>query len=605
MEEEKNTSAGIPGESEENTSAADDASDYYSGDDTDGDDFGDDTAEQPTEEVPDEPKRKRERKKIDKKTLKMVRNTAIAVCSFVLAVIIILFIAASALNPDNKVARNIWIGDVYVGGKTYTETLSAIENSDLMQNQQIMLKCGDDYYGFSGSDVEAYINPEETAKIAFNYGKSGHFFKDGFDGIRVLFAKLTLSPAADLNTDLLSQVLTRFGKDIYGELKQHSVEFNDTSAIVTPGTSGFDGDVSTALEEVEKAFKSAAYNPIKVTLKSAAPDDFTIETFDHVCYKDPVDAHFEVANNEVNIIPEENGRYLNKDEAKTYLSKIKEGGEKVSIPIYLSYPTVTAEMLKGKLFNATLASYSTNYGSSTANRAANVARAAKLINGTVLNVGEVFSFNGVVGPRTKENGFYPATEYVNGKSVEGIGGGTCQVSTTLYSAVLYADLNIVSRINHMMTIGYAPLGQDATVAYNSVDFKFKNSTDYPIKIQATANGSTLTVSIVGTAWEPAREVKLSHSTSKSGENTIVDSIRYVYSNGQLISTDKLGRSVYQPHKSNTESEQPARSTSTGTSRASATPAPVQQEESKPASSDTASEETDSGSTSKNLEEEEE
>ena len=149
-----------------------------------------------------------------------------------------------------------------------------------------------------------------------------------------------------------------------------------------------------------------------------------------------------------------------------------------------------------------------------------------------------------------ENGFYTAKEYVNGQSVDGIGGGTCQVSSTLYSAVLYADMGIVHRENHMMSVGYLPLGQDATVAYDSVDFKFKNTSDYPIKISAYTSGGKITVSILGTQWEPAREVKLKHSTSYSDGNTIVTSKREVYSNGQLISTDNLGTSKYAPHSLN-------------------------------------------------------
>ena len=158
-----------------------------------------------------------------------------------------------------------------------------------------------------------------------------------------------------------------------------------------------------------------------------------------------------------------------------------------------------------------------SYGGSTANRCANVARAASLINGKVIAPGDVFSFNDTVGHRTIENGFSTAKEYVDGKSVDGIGGGTCQVSSTLYSAVLYADLSIVERLNHMMTVGYIPLGQDATVSDGGVDFKFKNNTDYPIKVSAYTSGATITVSIIGTDWEPHREVKISSTSSTSGQ----------------------------------------------------------------------------------------
>ncbi|MGN0150490.1 MAG: VanW family protein, partial [Clostridia bacterium] len=205
--------------------------------------------------------------------------------------------------------------------------------------------------------------------------------------------------------------------------------------------------------------------------------------------------------------------------------------------------------LNSKLFANTMASYSTSYGSSTANRASNVARAASLINGKVLAPGEVFSFNSTVGKRTVANGFSTAPEYVNGKTVDGIGGGTCQVSSTLYNAVLYSDLDIVSRTNHMFTVSYVPNGQDATVADGGPDFKFKNNTDYPIKISAYTGGGKITVSIIGTDWEPKREVKINNSTSYSSNgDTLVRTTRTVYANGEVINTETLPSSTYKQHK---------------------------------------------------------
>ena len=290
------------------------------------------------------------------------------------------------------------------------------------------------------------------------------------------------------------------------------------------------------------------FNNIAVTFASAPPDEMTVESLDALVYKDPTDARYEVNGNDVNIVAGDTGRYINKDEAASVIGNVYEGCEPVTLPFYVSYPTVDENTLREKLFSATLSSYSTSYGGSTANRCANVARAASLINGKVIAPGDVFSFNDTVGHRTIENGFSTAKEYVDGKSVDGIGGGTCQVSSTLYSAVLYADLSIVERLNHMMTVGYIPLGQDATVSDGGVDFKFKNNTDYPIKVSAYTSGATITVSIIGTDWEPHREVKISSTSSTSGKNTVVRSTRYVYANGELISTDTLNTSTYMPHE---------------------------------------------------------
>ena len=314
------------------------------------------------------------------------------------------------------------------------------------------------------------------------------------------------------------------------------------------GQTGYNEDPSQAREELLAALGNEQFTNIHVNFASAPPDDMTVESFDALVYKDPVNARYEINGNTVDIVPGETGRFINKEEAAPLLQNVYEGCEPVKVPFYVSTPDVDAATLKEKLFETSLGSYSTSYGTSTANRCANIARAASLINGTVVAPGEVFSFNDTVGHRTKENGFYTAKEYVDGQSVDGIGGGTCQVSSTLYSAVLYADMNIVERLNHMMTVGYIPLGQDATVADGGVDFKFRNSSDYPVKVSAYTSGATITVSIIGTAWEPAREVKISNSSSQVGENTVVRSVRYVYSNGQLISTDTLNSSTYMPHK---------------------------------------------------------
>ena len=512
------------------------------------------------------------RKKEPSRIWKKIRKWFIIAVSVIVAAAVALFVIALLLRPSDKVAKNIWIGNLNVSGLTYEETLASVQASDLMSAHQIRLRCNGKDYLFNGADIASSANPEETAKLAYNFGKSGNILVDGINSIKAMFSKQVLLPAADLNTEMLAVVLDRFGKDIYGELKQHSIEYEGTTGTVIPGKTGFDGDVSKAIEEVQKALKSSDYEVINVTLKSAPPYDFTIESFDNLCYKDPVDAYYKIENNTVEVVPEQFGRYINKAEVEPVLPLIKEGAEPVKIPVYISNPSVTAETLKAKLFADTLGSYSTYFGGG--NRGSNVARAASLINGKVLAPGEIFSFNDTVGRRTRANGFLTAKEYVNGQSVDGIGGGTCQVSTTLYSATLYADMNIVERECHMMTIAYAPLGQDATVADGSIDFKFRNSSDYPVKIVATTSGGKITVSIVGTSWEPKREVKLSHSTSHSNGNTIVSSTRYVYANGELISTDRLSGSFYRPHSTAaTSTPSSSSSGSSSSSQSSATTAP--------------------------------
>ena len=159
---------------------------------------------------------------------------------------------------------------------------------------------------------------------------------------------------------------------------------------------------------------------------------------------------------------------------------------------------VTKEVLDRALFRDVLASASTSLNTGNTDRTNNVTLAAQYINGTILNPGEEFSYNDVVGPRTTERGFKAAGAYSNGKLIDEVGGGVCQPSSTLYMAVLRADLEVTERSNHSLTVAYTPLGEDATVSYGSLDFKFKNDTDYPIKLVTVREGSQMKVTIRGT-----------------------------------------------------------------------------------------------------------
>lgn len=489
----------------------------------------------------------KEKRKAFLKKLKIPCITAVGVilCAF----IVLFFIARSTITENGIIMKNVYIETLDVGGRTYNDTVSAINNAHLLQDTEFTLACDGKSYTIKCSDVGMAPIPEDTAKLAVNYCHSGNFILDGINAMGLIFSKHVILPSANVDTAILDEKINELGKIAVGELVQHYIELGDDGMVTLfSGKTGYNGDPSTAREAILKSIKNSDYSDIKVSFVTSPPEDITIDSFDAMVHKDPVEATFEVKDNQVSVVSADTGRYINREEAEPLIANFREGSAPVKVPFYVSQPTRTNEMLEGKLFSGTLASFSTYYGSSTSNRKANVARAASLINGKILGPGEVFSFNGTVGHRTTANGFYTAKEYLNGKSVDGIGGGTCQVSSTLYSAVLYADMSIVERLNHMMSVGYIPLGQDATVSDGGVDFKFKNSSEYPVKIVTSANGSTITVSIIGTPWEPKREVKISNSSSQSGKNTIVHSTRYVYSNGELISTDKLNSSTYMPHE---------------------------------------------------------
>lgn len=154
------------------------------------------------------------------------------------------------------------------------------------------------------------------------------------------------------------------------------------------------------------------------------------------------------------------------------------------------------------LCNTVLGTYSTSYASSSSNRRKNVQNGASRINGTVLYPGEEFSASKTMGPFDESTGYALAGSYLNGKTVESFGGGVCQVSTTLYNALLLSELEITQRYNHSMTVSYVKPSMDAAISGTSKDLRFKNNTDAPIYIEANASGGRLTFNIWGHETRP-------------------------------------------------------------------------------------------------------
>ncbi|PRX26188.1 surface rod structure-forming protein G [Orenia metallireducens] len=144
-----------------------------------------------------------------------------------------------------------------------------------------------------------------------------------------------------------------------------------------------------------------------------------------------------------------------------------------------------------------ISTYTTYFDKGEMNRYKNIAISSKKINGQLIMPGEIFSFNEVVGPRTKDAGYKEAIEIINGEFVQGIGGGICQVSSTLYNSVLLANLEIIERDNHSRPVSYIPMGRGATVYYNYIDFKFRNNSDSPIIIIAKIVKNKLTITVLG------------------------------------------------------------------------------------------------------------
>lgn len=211
------------------------------------------------------------------------------------------------------------------------------------------------------------------------------------------------------------------------------------------------------------------------------------------------DASISVDGNNITVKPGTEGKTINLEILDQKLKENINGeinsDDKVEVDVETTKPRVTKEELSK--IKGVMGTFSTNYSTSAPGRCNNIEIATKALSGTIVMPGETFSFNDVVGPRTVERGYQEAGTYVGNKVEPGIGGGICQVSTTLYRAAMKANLRSTERTNHSMVVGYAQPGLDATVSYGYLDYKFKNVYDFPIYIKGTTVGKVVTYTIYG------------------------------------------------------------------------------------------------------------
>lgn len=255
------------------------------------------------------------------------------------------------------------------------------------------------------------------------------------------------------------------------------------------------------------------------------------------------------------ITEEKDGVVFNYEEsAKLLTEKLTDWADRASFKIDMVTQVEKAKYTKEMMEKVTdkIGTFSTSYSSSGWGRKKNVKAGASFINGNVIYPGETFSVHDVVTPFTYERGYDMAGSYLNGETVESMGGGICQVSTTLYNAVLRAELEIVERHEHSMTVGYVQLSADAAIAGTYKDFKLKNNTETPIYIEGNANGSTLTFTIWGEETRPANRtisfVNEVLSTTEPTEQeekdpTLEEGVRKVISKGHTGYKTKLWKIV--------------------------------------------------------------
>lgn len=228
----------------------------------------------------------------------------------------------------------------------------------------------------------------------------------------------------------------------------------------------------------------------------------------------PVDAQFKVGGGTVTIVPSRDGVGIDVESLATEMTRVltTEESRTVQLRTQRIEPELTTERAEQMGIEERIATYTTTFLSTNKPRVSNIHTLAKALDGTLVGPGETFSFNGTIGPRTAAKGYQEAPAIIGGRLVPSLGGGICQVATTLFNTVFESGLPVVERRNHSFYISSYPKGRDATVSWGGVDFKFKNDTERWIYIATAFSNSSVTISLYGT--DPGYSV-----TSMTGDFT--------------------------------------------------------------------------------------
>ena len=409
------------------------------------------------------------------------------------------------VGTGSAVLPNVELGGISVGGMSQEQAQTTVEEQvgAHMNQTAVQLRCGDWSGEYTGGAV---VDGAASAEQAMAQGRES-FPLQGFAYLRSLLGganrldlSLSLDEAGERQLDAL---LDEADRAVGGGVTLPTWKVEGEDLLVTRGVTGVailrdrakqqvldalnDGfaageqtlavDLTTDQTPAEEPDFEEIHREVYTEAKSAEMDPETLEVTDHV-----VGLDFDPA------------------QAEQIFAGIGEG-ETLKIPLTVTQPEVTRLDLEASLFKDLLGEGTTRVRGSS-NRKYNVKLSAEACNNIILLPGEVFSYNDTTGSRSVDKGYLNAPVYKAGESVDDIGGGICQTSSTIYYAVLHTNLEVVERHCHQFNTGYVDLGMDATVYYGSLDFRFKNSTKYPVKIVTESydsNGARyLTVKIYGT-----------------------------------------------------------------------------------------------------------
>ncbi len=438
----------------------------------------------------------------------------ISLCSVALVLLIALVIGGSfllnAANDDGLILNNVTVAGVNLGGMTQEEAVAALAlaTKDSYTAKEMVISLPEATITLPPAHTGAKLDVEAAVKAAYKYGRTGSRAEREAARAQSLVGAhhIPLLPYLQLNTEYIQDVLNKYcatvnsgyspaSYTVEGDMPALSGDRFDPEApcqtlMFFTGIPGRNLDADTLYTQVLDAYSLNTFL-VEITESDLdkMPEPLDLQAVLVAVCREPSNAA--VDNLTKAVIPEVYGYTFNVERAQALLSEA-EPGDTIAVPMEYVTPELTTE----GLFKDVLGAFKTEH-TNNKNRNTNIELACAAINNLILLPGETFDFNQVVGKRTAEAGYKPAPAYVGSKTQNELGGGICQVSSTLYYCTLIADLEIVTRRAHGFISSYMPYGMDATVSWGGPDFRFRNNTNNPIRIEAYMADGYVHISLMG------------------------------------------------------------------------------------------------------------
>ena len=452
------------------------------------------------------------------------------------------------VSKNTSIANGISIKNIDISGLTYEEAKSKVESSlKNSMDENITLQHNEYSTTINIEQVEAKFNITDSLDTAYNYTRTNNFLVNDLNTLKLYFNQMNIEPNLLINLNQLKKSLEDISSQLPDTVIESSYYIDENNLIITAGKTGLIVDVNKTANSILQSLYNLSYsnNTLEIFTESKKPQEIDIEKIHKEIYKEPINASYD--ENTHIVTPSENGLdfAISIEEINNMLKTQK---DEYTIKLKTLSPNITTSMIGMEAFPDLLSTFSTRYVTSNKNRTTNLRLAANKITGTDIIPGETFSFNKIVGKRTREAGYKDAAIYQDGKVVDGLAGGICQISSTLFNAVVYANLEITERRNHQFVPSYVTAGRDATVVYGAQDFKFKNTRNYPIKIICSVNNGIAKFDIYGLKESNEYGVVItSKVTSRTSKYIYSTTWKTLKQNGQIISSKVICKDTYKTH----------------------------------------------------------